>query len=115
MDKDSCHVFKNVLFVQVATDTQYKTAITESSEMFRAEFGVPMERAAFWLEHVIKYGGSRMRSAGHKVPYDQFLGLDVLAFFLSVFVATVVASVCLNLICQCFARRWKKKCKRKNE
>nr|KAG5703169.1 hypothetical protein BaRGS_027334 [Batillaria attramentaria] len=42
--------------VKVATDPRYKQAISTASELFRIEFGVPMERAAFWLDHVMKYG-----------------------------------------------------------
>nr|KAG5703170.1 hypothetical protein BaRGS_027335 [Batillaria attramentaria] len=43
--------------LKVATDPRYKQAVSTASELFRIEFGVPMERAAFWLDHVMKYGG----------------------------------------------------------
>ncbi|PVD32601.1 hypothetical protein C0Q70_08043 [Pomacea canaliculata] len=64
----------------VATDRIYKDAITHASHLFRVEFGVPAERAAFWLDHVMLYGGAYMRSAGQEIPLYQFYLMDVLGF-----------------------------------
>nr|KAG5703168.1 hypothetical protein BaRGS_027333 [Batillaria attramentaria] len=50
--------FKSAIMT-VATDPRYKQAISTASELFRIEFGVPMERAAFWLDHVMKYGDGK--------------------------------------------------------
>ncbi|KAK7491881.1 hypothetical protein BaRGS_00016900 [Batillaria attramentaria] len=73
--------FKSAIMT-VATDPRYKQAISTASELFRIEFGVPMERAAFWLDHVMKYGGAYMRSAGQEIPYYQFHGFDIYAVIL---------------------------------
>ncbi|KAL8579439.1 hypothetical protein ACOMHN_026804 [Nucella lapillus] len=64
--------------MKVATDERYKQAIGKASELFRIEFGIPVERAAFWLDHVVKYGGAHMRSAGQNVSCYNFLGIDIL-------------------------------------
>ncbi|PVD26860.1 hypothetical protein C0Q70_12008 [Pomacea canaliculata] len=37
--------------LKVATNTSYKQAITKASELFKIEFGVPVEKAAYWLDH----------------------------------------------------------------
>lgn len=83
--------------VKVATERSYKQTISKASELFRIEFGVPMETAAFWLDHVMKYGGAHMRSAGQDIPYYQFLGLDVALLFVTVL---VVFSCMLMLCCR---------------
>ncbi|KAK7485149.1 hypothetical protein BaRGS_00023559 [Batillaria attramentaria] len=64
---------------EVASDPRYKLTITRASTLFREQFGVPAERAAYWLDHVMKYGGSYMRSAGQEIPLYQYLLLDVMA------------------------------------
>ncbi|KAL8579437.1 hypothetical protein ACOMHN_026802 [Nucella lapillus] len=81
--------------MKVATDERYKQAIGKASELFRIEFGIPVERAAFWLDHVMKYGGAHMRSAGQDIPFYQFLGLDVLIVFT---VALTVISLILSVL-----------------
>ncbi|XP_070191769.1 UDP-glucuronosyltransferase 2A3-like isoform X2 [Littorina saxatilis] len=70
--------------LKVATEKSYKDAISKASEIFRIEFGVPMERAAFWLDHVMKYGGAYMRSAGQEMPFYQFICLDVILCYIGV-------------------------------
>ncbi|XP_025100153.1 2-hydroxyacylsphingosine 1-beta-galactosyltransferase-like [Pomacea canaliculata] len=69
--------------LKVATNTSYKQAITKASELFKIEFGVPVEKAAYWLDHVMKYGGRHLRSSGHEVSFLQFSCWDVYAFLLS--------------------------------
>ncbi|XP_076442424.1 2-hydroxyacylsphingosine 1-beta-galactosyltransferase-like [Babylonia areolata] len=89
--------------LKVASNKSYKESISKASEIFKIEFGVPMERAAFWLDHVMKYGGGHMRSAGQCVPFYQFIGLDILlcymCFFLSVFAFVLGCSYkCLKCV-----------------
>ncbi|XP_025100135.1 2-hydroxyacylsphingosine 1-beta-galactosyltransferase-like [Pomacea canaliculata] len=81
--------------LKVATNTSYKQAITKASELFKIEFGVPVEKAAYWLDHVMKYGGSHLRSSGHEVPFLQFSCWDVYAFLLSFLLLILLISVCL--------------------
>ncbi|XP_025115639.1 UDP-glucuronosyltransferase 2B33-like [Pomacea canaliculata] len=82
--------------VQVATNKSYKQAITKASELFKIEFGVPVEKAAFWLNHVMKYGGDHLRSSGHEFPFYQFACWDVYAFlFASALLAFLIAVLSL--------------------
>ncbi|XP_025100126.1 2-hydroxyacylsphingosine 1-beta-galactosyltransferase-like [Pomacea canaliculata] len=81
--------------LKVATNTSYKQAITKASELFKIEFGVPVEKAAYWLDHVMKYGGRHLRSSGHEVPFLQFSCWDVYAFLLSFVLLILLISVCL--------------------
>ncbi|PVD38269.1 hypothetical protein C0Q70_00880 [Pomacea canaliculata] len=80
--------------VQVATNKSYKQAITKASELFKIEFGVPVEKAAFWLDHVMKYGGDHLRSSGQELPFYQFACLDVYGFFLVCVLLILLTAVC---------------------
>ncbi|XP_025103192.1 2-hydroxyacylsphingosine 1-beta-galactosyltransferase-like [Pomacea canaliculata] len=81
--------------LKVATNTSYKQAITKASELFKIEFGVPVEKAAYWLDHVMKYGGRHLRSSGHEVLFLQFSCLDVYAFLLTCVLLILMISICL--------------------
>ncbi|XP_025100121.1 UDP-glucuronosyltransferase 2C1-like [Pomacea canaliculata] len=85
--------------LKVATNTSYKQAITKASELFKIEFGDSVEKAAYWLDHVMKYGGSHLRSSGHEVPFLQFSCLDVYAFLLACVLLILMISVCFGLRC----------------
>ncbi|KAL8579442.1 hypothetical protein ACOMHN_026807 [Nucella lapillus] len=95
--------------MKVATDERYKQAIGKASELFRIEFGIPVERAAFWVDHVMKYGGTHMRSAGQDMPFYQFLGLDVFILLITLLFAMIfMLSVCSYLILKCLVCRKQK-------
>ena len=65
----------------VATEPRYRDTVSKLSRLFKQQYGVPMETAAFWLDHVMEYGGEYMRSAGQQMPFYQFILLDVVLFF----------------------------------
>ena len=89
----------------VAREPRYKQAATKYSRLFRKLYGVPMETAAFWLDHVMEHGGDYMRSAGQEMPLYQFLMLDVVLLLVSVMAAVVtLVSVCVCAVCRCFCK-----------
>ncbi|KAL8603350.1 hypothetical protein ACOMHN_039713 [Nucella lapillus] len=68
----------------VVYEPRYKKAADKHSRLFKELYGVPMETAAYWLDHVMEYGGDYMRSAGQQMPFYQYVLLDVLLFILCV-------------------------------
>lgn len=56
---------------EVARNPAYKGNISKASELFREQFDVPADRAAYWLDHVMQHGGDYMRSAGQRMPLWQ--------------------------------------------
>ncbi|XP_005110277.2 UDP-glucuronosyltransferase 1-6 [Aplysia californica] len=66
------------LINELLDNATYSKNIQRASQIFKDIYGLPVERAAFWLDHVIKYGGSHMRYAGQDMPGYQFYDLDVL-------------------------------------
>lgn len=67
---------------KILGDKLYKERVTKASEIFRSQAQSPVERATFWIEHVCRFGGNHLRSAGNDLPLYSYLMLDVLAFIL---------------------------------
>ena len=63
-------------------DKSYKERVTKASEIFRSQDQSPVERATFWIEHVCRFGGDHLRSAGNDLPLYSYLMLDILGFIL---------------------------------
>jgi len=78
----------------VLGDKSYKERIMKASEIFRSQPQSPVERATFWIEHVCRFGGDHLRSAGNDLPLYSYLMLDVLAFIL------VVLHIFVYLLCR---------------
>jgi|SRR6218665_972827 len=75
--------------VEVLTNSSYKDRVSLASKIFRSEPQSPAERAAFWIEHVIKFGSDHLQSAGKDLNFFQYFLLDILATFALVVVVSV--------------------------
>ncbi|XP_059139409.1 UDP-glucuronosyltransferase 1A1-like [Physella acuta] len=81
----SDEIYSNIM--EMYTNSTYKLNVQKASKLFKLNYGLPMNKAAFWLDHVMKHGGSYMRSAGQNMPGYQFFCIDLmlcLAVFLLV-------------------------------
>ena len=67
---------------KILGNKSYKDRVTKASEIFRSKVQTPVERATFWIEHVCRFGGNHLRSAGNDLPMYSYLMLDILAFIL---------------------------------
>jgi len=75
---------------KILTDDSYKKRITLASEIFRSERESPAEKAAYWIEHVTKFGGDHLRSAGNDLSLYQYLMLDILFVLLLVVIIAIL-------------------------
>jgi len=89
---------------KVLEDTSYKERVANASEIFRSQPQSPVERATFWIEHVCRFGGDHLRSAGNDLPLYSYLMLDVLAFILitllSIFYLLFKLAILLINVCR---------------
>jgi len=86
---------------EVLSKGTYGKNIKRTSEIWRNEMTTPRERAGYWIEHVIKYGGHHLRGPAMKMSMFQFLMLDVLSVCLAVTVLVVFVSVhCARSACR---------------
>ena len=82
---------------KIIEDRSYKQRVEKESEIFRSQAQSPVERAAFWIEHVCRFGGDHLRSAGDDLPLYSYLMLDVLAVSISALLIAVYLLVKLAL------------------
>ena len=73
----------------VMGDKRYKESISLASAIFNSQPMSPRQRAAFWVEHVLEYGGGHLRSHALDMPGYQYLMLDIAAFLLGVCIAGI--------------------------
>ncbi|XP_019631677.1 PREDICTED: UDP-glucuronosyltransferase 2C1-like isoform X2 [Branchiostoma belcheri] len=90
----------------VIFNPKYKEKAKRVSTILRDQPQPPMERAVWWIEHVIKHGGlPHLRSRATELPFYQYYLLDVLALIVSVLAVILLAGwkCCL---CACSRCKW---------
>ena len=93
LDFTSDELVRNIHEV-IYTD-KYRNKIKRMSERWRDEKFGPRDRAAFWIEHVIKYGGRHLRSPAMELSVFELLMLDVIAVIVALFLVFVFVSACV--------------------
>ena len=63
---------------EVAKNRKYKEAIQRASNILKDNPMDPTETATYWLEHVMKFGGSHLRSHGVNMPWYQYFMFDIM-------------------------------------
>ncbi|KAL8603844.1 hypothetical protein ACOMHN_049663 [Nucella lapillus] len=92
--------------LKVTSEPRYKQAVVKYSRLYKEVYGVPMETAAYWLDHVMEYGGDYMRSAGQQMPLYQYVLLDVFLFILCVLALTIgLLCVVIRAVCKYCCQR----------
>ena len=77
---------------EVMGNNTYKEKISHASAIFNSQPMSPRQRAAFWVEHVLEYGGDHLRAHALEMPAYQYLMLDIAAFLLGL----CVIGMCLT-------------------
>lgn len=83
---DVTKITSNSVFESIKSileNPSYQNNINKLSVMFRDRPDTPRERAAFWIEHVLKYGADHLRSPVHDLNFIQLNMIDVHAFLMS--------------------------------
>ena len=83
---------------EILETPSFTYSIANASVIFRSRPFTPAKRAAWWVDHVIKYGGHHLRSAVATLPQYQFLMIDVLASII-VFVTVLFLTCILSVKC----------------
>ncbi|XP_078604034.1 UDP-glucuronosyltransferase 2C1-like [Branchiostoma floridae x Branchiostoma japonicum] len=79
----SDQLYKAVL--HVLTNSSYRETAARLSRLHRDQPQSPMERAVWWIEHVIKHGGlPHLRARAVELPWYQYYLLDVAVFLLGI-------------------------------
>ncbi|XP_078679461.1 UDP-glucuronosyltransferase 1-2-like [Branchiostoma floridae x Branchiostoma belcheri] len=88
--------------LHVLTNNSYRETAARLSRLHRDQPQSPMERAVWWIEHVIQHGGlPHLRARAVELPWYQYYLLDVAVFLLSVCSAVLGAVWCgCSLVCR---------------
>lgn len=78
--------------LMVVKNPVYAEALNKASEIWRHQSMTSREKAAYWIEHVIKYGGDHLRPQEYDMTLIEFLMVDILALSLVAVLAFVAVS-----------------------
>ncbi|XP_041467623.1 UDP-glucuronosyltransferase 1A7-like [Lytechinus variegatus] len=78
---------------------EYGKNVKRASAIFKDRPMTAPDRAAFWIEHVIKHGGSYMRSPAHDLSFIQYYLLDVILVITFVFLTIMYLVYKLLRLC----------------
>lgn len=89
------HVINNIN--HVISNSSYHGNIYKASTIYKSEQMAPLDKATWWIEHVIQNGGAHLCAHALDMPWYHYLMLDILLFVLvNIFVVTcVVFKVCM--------------------
>ena len=82
---------------EVVFNPKYKRNIAKASSIFHSRPETPSERAAFWIDHVVTYGGQYMQSKGMLLPWYSYYSLDVYVF---IFVSLICICTAFIILCK---------------
>jgi len=93
LDFTSDELFKNIQ--ELLNNKMFGLNTRRASAIIQSDSMTALEKASFWIEHVIEFGGSHLRSSTMDMPFYQFLMLDFVAVF--VVMALLLFAACVML------------------
>ena len=87
---------------QMLTDDSFTKRVKELGSALTDQINKPLDRAVWWLEYVLRHPGAHhLRSPVHDLAWYQYFLLDVIALYVAVLAAVVLAFVKLVKCCCC--------------
>ena len=88
---------------ELINNSSYKEKAAKGERIIKSMKMNARETSAFWIEHVLEFGGDHLRSYGTKMPWYSFYMIDILLFIQ----ATIIILCCLCFgICVCLVRQF---------
>lgn len=83
--------------LEIIGNNTYAENIRKGSKIFRDRPQGPIERAVWWIEHVLRHGGKHLHSIALDMPWHEYLMLDILlvVVILPVIILTSLMSCCM--------------------
>ena len=84
------------LIREIISNASYLENVRRGSAIFKDRPQTPQERAVWWVEHVLRYGGRHLHSIALDMPWYEYLMLDILLVLviLPLVFATSVLTCC---------------------
>ncbi|XP_038638496.1 UDP-glucuronosyltransferase 2A1-like [Scyliorhinus canicula] len=95
---------------EVLSQPSYRNSMARLSALHHDQPQLPMERAVFWIEFVLRHrGATHLRSASFGLPWYTYYNLDVLALVVLVWCAlSALTLLALRRLCRALWRRKEK-------
>ena len=78
---------KNIL--HMASNNSYQTKIEKLSKIYRSRPMSAKQRAVYWIEHVLEYGGDHLMSSALDMPWYEYLMLDIAALIITIMIIII--------------------------
>ncbi|ELT99355.1 hypothetical protein CAPTEDRAFT_211883 [Capitella teleta] len=86
---------------ELLSDPKYRKSVQRCSRIL-LDMPEPRKALSFWVNHVLKFGGSHLKPSSMQLPLWKFFMLDVAAFLA---VSAAIVSACIFMCCRCTAKR----------
>ena len=87
---------------KLTEDPKYRDTMRRASAIMKSSPFTPAQKAAYWIDHVIKFGADHLTPFTANLRWYEVLMLDIMAFILTiVFLTLYVLKTCMT----CFCRR----------
>ena len=97
---------------KMLNEKRYMESVKKLSSIYREVQASGLRDPVFWVEHVIKYGTSHLRSHAYEMPIYQYLMIDVLVFLTAV---AATMGLVLFILGRCLIRCFYKGQQRKSK
>ncbi|ELT90979.1 hypothetical protein CAPTEDRAFT_35564, partial [Capitella teleta] len=85
---------------ELLLNPKYRKSVQRCSRIL-LDMPEPRKALSFWVNHVLKFGGSHLKPSSMQLPLWKFFMLDVAAFLA---VSAAIMSACIFMCCRCTAK-----------
>lgn len=83
------------IFPDNSSASPYKERTVKAAEIMRSAPLKPVDKAAFWIEHICQYGGDHLLAGGRDLPLYAYWMLDIMALLAAIVCAVLLAGFLL--------------------
>ena len=99
---------------ELIENKKYREKVQHASAILKSDPMLPREKMAYWVDHVMQYGGAHLRPAAMDMSFASLFMLDVLAFLgvVAILCGYIVYLICRGCCCECGEGRCSCSCRR---
>jgi glucuronosyltransferase len=83
---------------EIINNLSYRQAVLKLSSIYRSQPMFGRQKAAYWIEHILKHGSRHLKSPAVTMPLYQMYMLDIVGLFTVLWLGLVCCCVCC---CSC--------------
>ena len=79
---------------EITSNASYSASAEQRSQIYRDRAMTARQRAVYWVEHALKYGGSHVHAHALDMPWYEYLMLDIFCFIGTCFLLGILTIFC---------------------